>query len=221
LAHGRLGILLVALARPGREEFMEYKSKIKRKADSVLYGRSEEERVARDGVGGASLRDDADVAAKRVRQLSASTEAQRVVFQSVAVTGLQLLHRILKRDRQALDAAISLGQREKLENMIGALDAISETLNQSLSEQGAQMLDLCGPSDGADGDAPAELPDDDSWWFALTEALECIEEGIEQMDNLADGQPEDSAPHRLSDLLVEVLRRQHAELLHEAQQWIA
>jgi hypothetical protein len=207
---------------------MEYKQKIKRKADSVFYGRSEEERVARNGVGGASLREDADVAAERVRQLSASTEAQRVVFQSVAVTGLQLLHRILQRDQQALDAAISLGQREKLENMIGALEALSETLNQSLSQQGAQMLDLCAPSDGGDAGAavgegaPASAPpEDDSWWFALTEALECIEEGIEQMDNLADGQPEDSAPHRLSDLLVEVLRRQHAELLHEAQQWIA
>ena len=196
---------------------MEYKRKIKRKADTVLYGRSEQERVARNGVGGASLREDADVAAERVRQLSASTEAQRVVFQSVAVTGLQLLSGIVRCDRQALDAAISLGQREKLENMIEALEVLIETLNQSLSQQGAQMLDLCGPSDGE----PASHSEDDSWWFALTEALECLEEGIEQMDNLADGQPEDSPPHRLSDLLVEVLRRQHAELLREAQQWIA
>ena len=198
---------------------MEYKRKIKRKADTVLYGRSEQERVARNGVGGASLREDADVAAERVRQLSASTEAQRVVFQSVAVTGLQLLSGIVRCDRQALDAAISLGQREKLENMIEALEVLIETLNQSLSQQGAQMLDLCGPSDG--GGEPAPHSEDDSWWFSLTEALECLEEGIEQMDNLADGQPEDSAPHRLSDLLVEVLRRQHAELLREAQQWIA
>jgi hypothetical protein len=198
---------------------MEYKREIERKATSALYGRSEEERAAQ-GVGGASLREDAEVASERVRQLSSSTEAGRVVFQSVAVTGLQLLHSILQRDRQALAAAISLGQREKLENMIGALEALSETLKQSLSQQGAQMLDLCAAADEKNGAATLET-DEDSWWFALTEALESIEGGIEQMDSLADGQPEESAPHRLSDLLAEVLRRQHEELLREAQQWIA
>lgn len=195
---------------------MEYKREIECKAASALYGRSEEERVE-NGVGGASLREDAEVAAERVRQLSGSTEARRVLFQSVAVTGLQLLRGIAERDRQALEAAISLGQREKLENMIAALEELSETIKQSLSQQGAQMLDLCGPSESE----RAEAPDDDSWWFALTEALESIEAGIQQMDSLADGQPEDSAPHRLSDLMAEVLRRQHDELLHEAQQWIA
>lgn len=198
---------------------MKYKRKIERKATSALYGRSEEERASR-GVGGASLLEDADVASERVRQLSGSTEAQRVVFQSVAVTGLQLLHGILQRDRQALEAAISLGQREKLENMIGALETLSETLKQSLSQQGAQMLDLCGPADAKRNGKPAG-EDEASWWFALTEALEAIEAGVQQLDSLADGQPEESAPHRLSDLLAEVLRRQHEELLREAKQWIA
>lgn len=196
---------------------MEYKRKIKRKAASALYGRSEEER-AENGVGGASLREDATVASERIRQLSGSTEARRVVFQSVAVTGLQLLRCILRRDYQALEASISLGQREKLQNMIGALEELGETLKQSLSQQGAQMLNLCGPSDEEEG---GEQPEEDSWWFALTEALESIESGIQQMDSLADGQPKESAPHRLSDLLAEVLRRQHEELLREAQQWIA
>ena len=196
---------------------MEYKRKIKQKAASALYGRSEEER-AKKGTGGASLREEASVTAERVRSLSGSTEARRVLFQSVAVTGLQLLRGILRRDRKALDAAISLGQREKLQNMIGALEELSETLKQSLSQQGAQMLNLCGPSVSGDG---SEQPEEDSWWFALTEALESIEGGIQQMENLADGQPEDSAPHRLSDLLAGVLRQQHEELLREAQQWIA
>ena len=196
---------------------MEYKRKIERKAASTLYGRSEEERLS-EGVGGASLRKEAGAAAERVRALSSSAEAQRVVFQSVAVTGLQLLRGILRRDRQALDAAISLGQREKLESMVEALEELDETLKQSLSEQGVQMLSLCGPSAS---DARSEQPEEESWWFALTEALESIEGGIQQMDNLADGQPEDSAPHRLSDLLANVLRHQHEELLHEAQQWIA
>lgn len=196
---------------------MEYKRKIERKAASALYGRSEEERLS-EGVGGASLRKEAGAAAEHVRALSSSAEAQRVVFQSVAVTGLQLLRGILRRDRQALDAAISLGQREKLESMVEALQELDETLKQSLSEQGVQMLSLCGPSAS---DARSEQPEEESWWFALTEALESIEGGIQQMDNLADGQPEDSAPHRLSDLLANVLRHQHEELLHEAQQWIA
>lgn len=198
---------------------MEYKRKIERKATSALYGHSKEERVA-SGIGGASLLEDAEVASERVRQLSSSTEAGRVVFQSVAVTGLQLLHSIQQRDQQALEAAISLGQREKLENMISALETLSETLKQSLSQQGAQMLDLCAPS-GAESDGEPTGEDEGSWWFALTEALEAIEGGIQQLDSLADGQPEESAPHRLSDLLAEVLRRQHEELLREAQQWIA
>lgn len=197
---------------------MEYKRKIQRKAASAFYGRSEEERASSNGVGGASLREDAEVASERVRQLSGSTEAKRVVFQSVAVTGFQLLRCILHRNRQALDAAISLGQREKLQNMISALEELSDTLQHSLSQQGAQMLNLCGPSDA---EKQPDQPEEDSWWFALTEALESIEAGIQQMDNLADGQPEESAPHRLSDLLAGVLRRQHEELLHEAQQWIA
>lgn len=186
---------------------MEYKEKIERKVASASEASPHE----------VSLADDrGEAVPDQVRALSGQDEAGRVLFQSVTVTALQLLRGILLRDQQALEASISLGQREKLQAMMDTLEATTEALRQSLSEQGTQMLYLCAePQNATNG------VHEDSWWFALTEAIEALEDGMQQMSSLSGGQPEDSPAHRLSDLIADLLHHQHQALLQEAQQWIA
>ena len=154
--------------------------------------------------------------AARIDALAQQAGAGRTVFQSVAVTAHQLLGCVLRSDRQAAAAALSLGQREKLDAMIGTVETTEAALREVLSEQGAQMLGLCAAPPVSKG--PAD--EDGSWWFALTEALETLEDGAQQMASLAESQPEDSPAHRLGEVVASLMEQHHADLLTEAEQWI-
>lgn len=177
---------------------MDYKEKLKRKVASPP-----EEQV-----------EEVSPYAARIEALAQDVEAGRVVFQSVAVTALQLLERAMRRDRQAVEAALSLGQREKLQDMLETLETTAKALREALSEQGAQMLSLCEEPKTGDSE-------ERSWWFALTEAIEALEDGAQQMAPLAAGQPEGSAARELGELTEHLMRQHHADLLTEAEQWIS
>ncbi len=183
---------------------MDYKKKLQNKAASLNHARRTEAEAQ-------DAEESSYVAA--IRALAAEEQAGRVIFQSMAVTALQMIEQVYGRMCQALDAALSLGQQQKLEGMEDELQAVVEALRGTLSKQGAQMLDLCDERRQA---AAAEA----SWWFALTETIEALEEGAQQMESLVEGQPEGPA-RRLSQLVAEMLRQQHARLLVEADQWIS
>ncbi len=186
---------------------MDYKKKLERKA-ATFAGNQDEDQGDEEAHGHVEA----------IRALALEEEAGRVIFQSVAVTGLQLIKRVYAELCQARQAALSLGQREKLQSMEAEQMATLRALRRALSRLGTQMLDLGAdrPDGSADG-AEEEV----SWWFALTETIEALEEGAQQMEALADGQPEDGPARRLSRLLARLLRRQHADLLLEADQWIS
>lgn len=190
-----------------RRPKMDYKEKLQRKAASFPHEerRSETPERLKEG----------ETIADRIHDLSTDAHAGEVVFQSVAVTALQILDRVLRRDQKALKAALSLGQREKLKEMMASLEVTARALQETLSEQGAQMLDLSRKQ------RKPKATEDGSWWFTLTEAVEALEDGSQQMDSLAAGQPEDSAARRLSELVAYLLHQHHGELLFEAEQWIS
>lgn len=137
-----------------------------------------------------------------------------VAFQSLAVASLQTLRSVLHLERQAADAAISLAQGQKLEDMIHTSEATVNAIASALDSQGSRMLNLSL-------DADDESDGGNSWWFALTETIEAIEDGTKRVLSLASGQPKGGAARRLSAVVVRLLRSQHRQLLAEADAWIS
>lgn len=137
------------------------------------------------------------------------------VFQSVVVAALQILDRALFYEQRAAEAALSLGQREKLQSMIATTDEVLVTLKGTLSAQGAKVMDLCAEQ------RREEPVEDQSWWFALTDALEILAEGAERMNSLTTAQPEGSPAHELSEYIARLLQAHYHKLHLEAEQWIS
>jgi len=136
-------------------------------------------------------------------------------FQSVAVAAVQILERALCYEREAAEAALSLGQQEKLASMVGTIEQAAAILRNALNTEDTNVVHLC-----AEGDRPAPT-DGQPWWFALTDALEVLEEGTGRMTSLTTAQPDGSPARALSELIAQLLRGHHDELLLEADDWIS
>lgn len=151
--------------------------------------------------------------ADRVRNLVTSLHGS-VACQSVTVAVLQTLDRVLRMERQAASAAISLAQGEKLEQMIATSEDTLVAIADALNAQGSHMMNLSAESGVEDGE-------EKSWWFALTEAIDSVENGTQRILSLASGQPKGSTVRQLSTIVVQLLRNKHRQLLSEAEAWIA
>jgi hypothetical protein len=136
-----------------------------------------------------------------------------VAFQSLAVASLQTLQKVLACEKQAGKAAISLAQGQKLDRLIEEAEITAEAIVKALDSQGAHMLHLSNV-EAADGG-------EKSWWFALTETIQAIEDGTERLLSLASGQPKGGPGRQLSSVVVRLLREQHHQLLSEADAWIS
>lgn len=150
-----------------------------------------------------------------LRTLVDRTQNGGAVFQSVAVAALQILDRALFYEQKAAEAALSLGQREKLQAMIATTEEALVVLKGTLSAQGAKVMDLCAEQ------RREEPTEDQSWWFALTDAQEILAEGTERMRSLTTAQPDGSPAHELSEFVARLLHGHYHELHLEAEQWIS
>ncbi|HKL87915.1 MAG TPA: hypothetical protein VJ884_02845 [Salinibacter sp.] len=150
-----------------------------------------------------------------LRMLVESTGRKGTAFQSVAVAAVQILERALCYEREAAEAALSLGQQEKLASMVDTIERAAAVLRGTLTAECGNVVHLC-----AKGDRPAPT-DGQPWWFALTDALEVLEEGTGRMTSLTTAQPDGSPARELSQLIAQLLRGHHDELLLEADDWIS
>lgn len=137
-----------------------------------------------------------------------------VAFQSLAVTCLQTLWTVLEQERQAEAAAISLAQGEKLQHLIHTLESTAEAVADLLDAQGSRMLTFRS-------EEALTADEDNSWWFALAESIQAIEDGTTRILSLAAGQPKGGAGRRLSAITARLLRSHHHKLLVEADAWIS
>jgi len=150
-----------------------------------------------------------------LQSLVGDVEDNSPAFQSVAVAAVQILERALCFEREAAEAALSLGQREKMRTMVDTVEAAVGALRNTLSVQGAKVMNLCSEKE------PPPTSSGQPWWFALTDALEVLEEGTGRMASLTTAQPEGSSAHALSQCITQLLRSHHDALLLEAEQWIS
>lgn len=159
-----------------------------------------------------------DVEALRV--LVEEVERDGSAFQSVAVAAVQIIERALLYEREAAEAALSLGQQEKLTSMVQTAEEAAEVLRGTLSAQGAKVMHLCS-KENPPQPTSTEDASGSPWWFALTDALEVLEEGTGRMSSLTTAQREGSPACRLSRCITELLRSHHDALLLEADEWIS
>ncbi len=150
-----------------------------------------------------------------LQSLVGDVEDNSPAFQSVAVAAVQILERALCFEREAAEAALSLGQQEKMRTMVDTAEDAVGTLRDTLSVQGAKVMSLCSEK------KPPPTTSGQPWWFALTDALEVLEEGTGRMASLTTAQPEGSSAHALSQCITQLLRSHHDALLLEAEQWIS
>ena len=151
---------------------------------------------------------------ERIRALARHASSDSVAYQSVAVAGLQILERVLDREKAAAAAALSLAQRDKLEGMVRTLEETVSALRMSLNPQGSKMLVACSAT------RPSVPSEERSWWYAITEAMEALEGGIDAVSGIVSCQPKGGAARVLSGVIARLLHRHHNALLGEAEQWI-
>lgn len=184
----------------------------------------EEDASYRERLKGQSLlRDEGDpeVAESNVQALQALVEEvdpRGATYQSVAVAAVQILERALSYERKAAEAALSLGQQQKLESMVSTAEQVVSILRDTLNAQGNKVMHLCARQSKPSSRQPSS---GQPWWFALTDALEVLEEGTDQMTSLTTGQPSDSPARALSQHVAQLLRGHHDALLLEADEWIS
>lgn len=188
--------------------------------DSPDRERLEERTLLREeGEGEASEAPAPDVEA--LRALVEDVDCQCAPYQSVAVAAVQILERALRYEREAAEAALSLGQREKLRSMVEVADQSASTLRDTLNAQGHKVMHLCAKEPLSDPGRNPQQSSGQPWWFVLTNALEVLEKGTDQMASLTTGQPPDSPARELSQLIAQLLRSHHDALLLEAEEWIS
>ena len=150
-----------------------------------------------------------------LQDLVEDADPNGTAFQSVAVAAVQILDRALCYEREAAEAALSLGQQEKLKSMVETVEQAATVLRRALNAEGTKVMNLCAE------DTQFTPADTQPWWFALTDALEVLEEGTGRMGSLTTAQPNGSPARKLSQLIAQLLRGHHDELLLEADDWIS
>lgn len=161
---------------------------------------------------------DPDVEA--LRRLVAEVDQRGATYQSVAVAAVQILERALCYERDVAEAALSLGQQEKMEAMVATADQAVSVLRDTLSAQGHKVMHLCTEQSPPEPNRSRSAADE-PWWLALSDALEVLEEGTDRMSTLTTGQPSGSPARELSQTIAQLLQSHHDALLLEADDWIS
>ena len=150
---------------------------------------------------------------KEIHVLLQSPGTGSTAFQSIAITSLQTLAAILEKEFQANEAAISLGQQTKVQQMIVNLEELQHLLNGVLNKQGKQLLDLQIALTSQEPDSFGG-----SWWTCVSELIETIGLGIDCISSIIKGQPKESLARMLGAGVIGVLAAHHKELLVETDE---
>ncbi len=156
-----------------------------------------------------------------LQRLVEKSNCESTPYQSVAVAAVQILEQALRHERQVAEAALSLGQQEKLTSMVQMADRAVSVLRDTLSAQGHKVMHLCARQSGAADASASATSSEPSWRPVLTSALEVLEEGTNRMVSLTTGQPSGSPARKLSRHIAQLLRSHHDVLLIEAEEWTA
>lgn len=135
-------------------------------------------------------------------------------FQSVVMAAVRIVERAVCHEHCVAQAALSLGQQEKLTGMVATIEEAAVLLRDQLSMQGSSLTHLCG-------ERPSRSTEAEPWPDALFRAVQALDESVCQLTSLSNAQPKGSPSRALSDCAAQLLRSHHNTLLMEAEEWMA
>ena len=131
-----------------------------------------------------------------------------------ARAALGSVEKVIGAESYLKDAALSLAQEEKLDNLLAELHDVADAL--SLCQAAASQADHVSASADIEDIRPA-LP---SWWFALSETMHACEREIDFVASIGRGQRRDEPARNLCNAVVRVLRKHYQKMLSEAEDWM-
>src|SRR5690606_15109317 len=169
------------------------------------------------------------LSAGAVRALATRGRTSETAFQAVLVALARTLQRAVGRVRAAEASALNLAQQQKVAGVADDLAATAGALQDALNEQGRCLLDRHRTLREKVKDAGEKVratlahrpePAAASWWFALAEAVEALDEAAEQVRVLAAAQPVGAPTAALGHEVAGQLDGHREALLAEAERWM-
>ena len=145
----------------------------------------------------------------QITTLLNAAHTDSTAFQSIVVTSLQILDAIHQSECIANQAALSLGQHDKVQQKISELEELQFALKKALSKQGQQILSLQQPI------PPDQNAAMSSWWHCVDCVVETLSMGIDCIGSIIKSQPKESAARSLGALIIDILSEQHRAYLAE------
>jgi len=142
----------------------------------------------------------------RIVEIVASVPENNARFISVVTIIGTVLRRVLAAEKMLEAASISLAQRTKMGHMKQETSRMIEVL-------GAEMPNQVSLS-------KVVAPEEQSWWFALSETTHILEESVEQLSSMVAKQEKGSAVRDLSAQCVSLMRDHYNVYLSEARNWM-
>jgi hypothetical protein len=168
-------------------------------------------------------------AVRALAERSFRSRASETAFQAVLVAVAHAVQRAAESVQAAEASALNLAQQQKVAAVAEDLAATAEALRAALNAQGRCLLDgrpsLRDKVKEArvrvrESFVPRKEPGAASWWFALSEAVEALDDAAAQVDALADAQPAGAPAAALGREVAARLDAHRQALLAEAERWV-
>lgn len=150
--------------------------------------------------------DDQGVILSRIREIVDGPDGSGTTMKSVATVVLGILRRVHAAEKMVASATISLAHRQQLERLC--------------SESGELVDAFVHLSPKKVSNKKLRVPEEKSWWFALSEGTDVLRDAIERVSALVARQEKGSPVRDLCAHTLRILREHYNVLFHEARTWL-
>lgn len=150
--------------------------------------------------------DDQGPIVSRIREIVNGPDGSGTTMKSVSTVVLGILRRVHAAEKMVASATISLAHRQQLDRLC--------------SESGELVEVFVHLSPDSSPDKQLRIPEEKSWWFALSEGTDVLQDAIERVSALVARQEKGSPVRDLCAQTLRVLREHYNVLFHEARTWL-
>ncbi len=156
-----------------------------------------------------------DTVAVDIRELASDRDRNSTVYRIANQSALRSVEKVIAAESNLKDAAISMGQQQKVGALLAELYDLATIL---ASCSGDKAVAAIVPESRSVDELRPALP---QWWFALSETVETVEREIDFLFSIAGGQPKRSPVRLHCGRVIRTLRKHYAVLLAEAEEWMS
>lgn len=143
--------------------------------------------------------------AQRLAEIIQKVERRDASFHSVCGVIMQVLMRVLATEIMVSKTAISLAHKERLDGMCAELRS---------------MIDILAPWAPGGPQMPVMPGAESSWWYALSEATQQVNDAAEQLSAVVAKQEKRANLRNMAAQAVRVLREHYNILFAESKNWL-